>query len=62
MKIMDKKVMVEKLKEKFPNWEQHEEEVEEAINLMGMKYFDDFDRLNWQEQMQVLNLLQAISK
>ena len=54
--------MVEKLKEKFPDWEQHEEEMEEAVNLMGMEYFDDFDRLNWQEQMQILNLLQAISK
>ena len=54
--------LVKLMEKEFPDWEpgSYRPEVEEAINLAGEKFFDKFGSLNWQEQDQVISLLQAI--
>lgn len=56
-KIDELTSLVEK---EFPDWVDHRAEVEEAVNLAGEEFIDKFGGLNWQEQDQVINLLQAI--
>ena len=50
------------MEKEFPDWEpgSYKPEIEEAINFVGEEFFNRFGRLNWQEQDQVINLLQAI--
>ena len=54
--------LVKLMEKEFPDWEpgSYKPEIEEAINFVGEEFFNRFGRLNWQEQDQVINLLQAI--
>lgn len=59
---MNIREIVKKTKESFPNWTHHKEEVKEAINLIGMEFFDKFNKLGGQEQDVVLNVAIATAR